>query len=59
MPGTQLKVAGLTPMTTVDFPDRLAAVVFCQGCPLRCRYCHNPELPVSYTHLTLPTIALV
>ena len=44
MPGTQLKVAGLTPMTTVDFPDRLAAVVFCQGCPLRCRYCHNPEL---------------
>jgi pyruvate formate lyase activating enzyme len=40
----QLKVGGLTPMTTVDFPDRLAAVVFCQGCPLRCRYCHNPEL---------------
>ena len=40
----QLKVGGLTPMTTIDFPDRLAAVVYCQGCPLRCRYCHNPEL---------------
>jgi len=39
-----LKVGGLLPMTTVDYPDRLAAVVFCQGCPLRCRYCHNPEL---------------
>jgi len=31
-------------MTTLDHPGRLAAVVFCQGCPLRCRYCHNPEL---------------
>jgi pyruvate formate lyase activating enzyme len=40
----QLKVGGLTPMTTLDFPGRLASVIFCQGCPLRCRYCHNPEL---------------
>ncbi len=44
MSGKQLNVGGLTPMTTVDYPDRLSAVVFCQGCPLRCRYCHNPEL---------------
>ena len=25
-------------------PDALAAVVFCQGCPWRCGYCHNPHL---------------
>jgi pyruvate formate lyase activating enzyme len=41
---TQLKVGGLQPLTTLDYPDHLAAVVFCQGCPMRCRYCHNPEL---------------
>lgn len=35
-------------MTTIDYPERLAAVVFCQGCPLRCRYCHNPELMPRY-----------
>lgn len=23
---------------------QVAAVVFCQGCPWRCGYCHNPEL---------------
>ncbi|THF58647.1 anaerobic ribonucleoside-triphosphate reductase activating protein [Pseudothauera rhizosphaerae] len=39
-----LRVGGLTPLTTIDFPGRLAAVVFCQGCPWRCGYCHNPHL---------------
>lgn len=39
-----LVVGGLTPFTTIDFPGRLAAVVFCQGCPWRCAYCHNPHL---------------
>lgn len=37
-------MGGLTPLTTIDFPGRLAAVVYCQGCPWRCSYCHNPEL---------------
>ena len=39
-----LRVGGLTRLTTIDFPGRLAAVVFCQGCPWRCGYCHNPGL---------------
>ncbi len=39
-----LKVGGLTALTTIDFPGHLAAVVFCQGCPWRCPYCHNPHL---------------
>ena len=39
-----LRVGGLTPLTSIDFPGRLAAVVYAQGCPWRCGYCHNPEL---------------
>lgn len=39
-----LAAGGLTPLTTTDFPGCLAAVVFCQGCPWRCGYCHNPHL---------------
>lgn len=39
-----LRVGGLTPLTTLDYPGELAAVVFCQGCPWRCRYCHNGHL---------------
>ena len=43
-PGSGLIVGGFVPLTTIDFPGRLAAVVFCQGCPWRCPYCHNPHL---------------
>jgi anaerobic ribonucleoside-triphosphate reductase activating protein len=39
-----IRSAGLVPFSTIDFPGRLAAVLFTQGCPLRCRYCHNPHL---------------
>lgn len=44
-----LVLGGLTPFTTIDFPGRLAAVVFCQGCPWRCSYCHNPHLLTART----------
>ncbi|MCK5523021.1 MAG: anaerobic ribonucleoside-triphosphate reductase activating protein [Thiomargarita sp.] len=39
-----LSIGGLIPFTTLDFPGQLAAVLFCQGCPWRCGYCHNPHL---------------
>ena len=39
-----LRIGGLTPMTMVDYPGELSAVVFCQGCPWRCRFCHNGHL---------------
>lgn len=40
-------VGGLLPFTTIDFPGKLSAVIFTQGCPLRCPYCHNPELQIA------------
>ena len=41
---TMLHLGGFIPLTTLDYPDHLSAVVFCQGCEWRCDYCHNPEL---------------
>jgi len=38
------KVAGLVKMSTTDWPGKLAAVVFLQGCPWRCVYCHNEAI---------------
>jgi pyruvate formate lyase activating enzyme len=39
-----LTIAGLTRLSTCDWPGRLVATVFLQGCPWRCGYCHNPGL---------------
>lgn len=40
----RLRVGGLEPFSSSDCPGALAAVLFCQGCPWRCGYCHNPHL---------------
>ncbi|HYD60124.1 MAG TPA: anaerobic ribonucleoside-triphosphate reductase activating protein [Noviherbaspirillum sp.] len=37
-------MGGITPFTATDYPGKLAAVVFVQGCPWSCGYCHNPHL---------------
>jgi len=39
-----LAIAGLTPLSSCDWPGKLVATVFLQGCPWQCTYCHNPEL---------------
>lgn len=37
-------IAGLQKTTFIDFPEKIACIVFTQGCNFRCGYCHNPEL---------------
>jgi len=54
-----LRIGGLLPLTTIDFPGRLAAVVFCQGCPWRCSYCHNAELLCASAEPRVPWSKLV
>ena len=36
------KINSIETMGLVDGPG-IRFVVFLQGCPLRCKYCHNPE----------------
>ena len=41
-----MKAAYLQKTSFIDYPGRISAVVFTQGCNFRCPYCHNPELVV-------------
>ena len=39
-----MKIGGLQKVSLVDYPGKISATVFTQGCNFRCPYCHNPEL---------------
>jgi len=37
-------IGGVQPISLLDYPDKVAAIVFTQGCNFQCRYCYNPML---------------
>ena len=39
-----IQIGGLVSFTTIDYPGKLACVIFLVGCPIRCAYCSNPHL---------------
>ncbi|EGW37985.1 anaerobic ribonucleoside-triphosphate reductase activating protein [Desulfosporosinus sp. OT] len=39
-----MNIAGFVKTSFVDYPGKIASVVFTQGCNLRCGYCHNAGL---------------
>jgi pyruvate formate lyase activating enzyme len=50
-----IDIGSLVPLSTTDYPGGVpAAVIFLQGCPWRCAYCHNPSLQPRHLASTLP-----
>jgi pyruvate formate lyase activating enzyme len=39
-----MHIGGLLKFSLIDYPGKVAAVVFTAGCNYRCPFCHNPEL---------------
>lgn len=37
-------IGGIQRTSLLDYPDKISAIVFTQGCNFRCGYCHNPNL---------------
>lgn len=37
-------IGGIQKTSLLDYPDKISAIVFTQGCNFNCGYCHNPEL---------------
>lgn len=57
-----MKFAGMQKTSLVDYPDRVASVLFTPGCNLRCPYCHNwrivmdPKPPFMNEETALSTL---
>lgn len=45
-----MKIGGFQKFSLLEFPGKIGAVIFTQGCNFRCPYCHNPNLvdPARY-----------
>ncbi len=39
-----MKIRGFQTLTLLDYPGRIAATVFTEGCNFRCPFCHNASL---------------
>ena len=39
-----MRIGYLQKSSVSDYPGKISAVIFTQGCNFRCPYCHNPEL---------------
>ena len=39
-----MKISGFQKLTLLDFPDKLACIIFTQGCNFNCQYCQNSGL---------------
>jgi pyruvate formate lyase activating enzyme len=39
-----MNIGGFVRFSLINYPGKIAAVIFTQGCNFRCPYCHNPGL---------------
>lgn len=46
-----MKIGGLQKVSLIEYPGKICAIIFTQGCNFRCPNCYNPELvePTLYT----------
>ncbi|MBN2484478.1 MAG: anaerobic ribonucleoside-triphosphate reductase activating protein [Bacteroidales bacterium] len=49
-----MKIGGFVKQSLIDYPGKIAAIVFTQGCNFRCGYCHNPQLVLPGLFQTAP-----
>lgn len=41
---TKINFAGIVDHSTIDYPEKVSAVIYLCGCPYRCPWCQNAEL---------------
>lgn len=43
----KMKIAGIQKTSLIDYPGKIACVIFTYGCSFRCGFCHNPEIVIE------------
>lgn len=53
-----MKIGGFQKTSLVDFPGRVASIVFLSGCNMRCGYCYNADLALGRVSTVRETTVL-
>ena len=46
-----MRIGGFQKFSLIDYPGKVAAVIFTQGCDFRCPFCHNRDLVLPEKHI--------
>ncbi len=49
-----MKISGFQKLTLLDFPEKVACIIFTQGCNFKCSYCQNSVLISQKCHEPIP-----
>ena len=52
-------IGGIQKTSLLDYPGKISAIIFTQGCNFRCPYCHNPELLKTGENASLVSVSSV
>lgn len=52
-------IGGFQKSSLIDYPEKISAIIFTQGCNFRCPYCHNPELILTTANSSLDESAIL
>lgn len=53
-----MKIAGWHKVSLIDYPGKIATVIFLAGCNMRCHYCHNSHI-LDTKQNTIPLVDVV
>lgn len=48
-----MQIGGLQKTSFIDYPGKIAAVIFTNGCNFSCGYCHNGDLAQGFSKISL------
>ena len=48
---TAKRLYNITPFTLLDYPEKIACILWFAGCNMRCSYCYNPEIVLGKGHI--------
>lgn len=49
-------IYSVTPFTLLDYPDKVACIVWFAGCNMRCLYCYNPDIVLGKGTITFEKV---